>query len=79
MKNEKVNIEIGDTIISRVLGAHNEDIAAGLYGSENSKVVEFAGPNDEEVIVEDNNGYPFSLKRDEIDAVIKDGRETFWF
>ena len=70
---ERPNIEIGDTIISRVLGEHNDD------NNEYGKVTQFAGANDEEVIVEDNNGYEFSLERFEIDAVIKDGRATFWF
>jgi len=70
---EESNILSGDTIISRVLGEHNEDNNG--YG----KVIGFAGCYNEEVVVEDNNGYEFSLKRWEIDAVIKDGKGTFWF
>jgi len=77
---EKPNIEIGDTIISRVLGEHNDD------KNEYGKVIQFAGPEDDIVVVEDNNGYEFSLERFEIDGVVdlrkvlqKMPRGTFWF
>jgi len=82
MKDTKKNgeIEIGDTIISRVLGEHNDD------NNEYGKVIGFAGCYNEIVVVEDNNGYEFSLERFEIDGVVdlrkvlqKMPRGTFWF
>ena len=62
---KETKIKIGDTIISRVLGEHNDD------NEEYAEVIEFCGVNDEEIVVEDCNGYTISLTRDEIDFVEK--------